>query len=156
MPKSKSKDSRARGEDPQCEALYQWESEYREWNINTLTLAECRLAIRTACARYGLPPPKVIQHRKRALSWQMGDTICLQNGRRLAHGGMNLATALHEAAHYICDRQFSRTQAHGRTFLGILMWLLETAKVAPAKALHASARAHRLRWRAAGPQQCKN
>lgn len=62
--------------------------------------------------------------------------------------GKNAATALHEAAHLIAhDLYGDRGQDHGPTFLGVYMWLLETAGVAPRIALHATARAHGLRWR---------
>lgn len=65
-----------------------------------------------------------------------------------SRAGKNVATALHEAAHLIVNDLFSgAAQDHGPTFLGVYMWLLETAGVAPKIALHATARAHGLKWR---------
>lgn len=62
--------------------------------------------------------------------------------------GKNTATALHEAAHLIVSDLFGgNVQDHGPTFLGVYMWLLETAGVAPRTALHATAREHGLKWR---------
>lgn len=138
--------------DSQQDALYEWETKWRDWNINSLTLSECRAAIRTACARYKVRPPAVKQHNLRSLSWSIPypapGWISLQAVGPRGRGGKNLATALHEAAHHIVYALFgNRPSDHGPTFLGIYIWLLVEAEVAPASALYPSARAAGLKWR---------
>ena len=62
--------------------------------------------------------------------------------------GKNVATALHEAAHIIVFDKFGdKPQDHGPTFMGVYLWLLTTAGVAPRIALEATARANGLKWR---------
>lgn len=138
--------------DPQKDALYTWEDQWRGWNLNSLTLPECRAAIRTACARYKVRPPAVKQHNTRAFSWSIPyptpGWISLQAVGARNWGGKNLATALHEATHHIVYALFgNRPSDHGPTFLGIYIWLLVEAEVAPASALYPSARAAGLKWR---------
>lgn len=146
-------------EDPQREDLYRWEETWGPWNFNSLTLTECREWIEFACRLYDVEPPRVRQHRTRELSWchiKMG-VISLQGGKHRYRGGRNVSQALHEVAHWIVFKLFDdRPQDHGPTFLGVYMWLLEAARVAPRIALHASARAHGLRWRELGPEACKS
>ena len=137
--------------DPHREAVYEWEDSWYDWGANTCSLTDCRALVRTACAHFKLPPPAVRQHNKAALSYCIPAhmVISLQAvGSRPGRGGKNPATALHEAAHYIAWKKYGeRIQDHGQTFLGVYMWLLEEAKIAPSVALHASARSHGLRWR---------
>lgn len=145
--------------DPQKAALYHWEETWGPWNYNSLTLTECRDWVEFACRLYDVEPPSVRQHRSNEYSWchtGMG-IISMQGGKHRARGGRNTATVLHEAAHWITFKLFSdRPQDHGPTFLGVYLWLLESARVAPRTALHASARSHGLKWRDLGPEQCKN
>jgi hypothetical protein len=137
-------------EDPQKAALYAWEETWGPWNFNSLTVTECRAWIVQACAYYDVPPPRVRQHRTREFSWchvRMG-VISLQGGKHRDRGGRNVSQALHEAAHWIVYQiKGDVPQDHGPTFLGVYMWLLEAAQLAPRVALHASARAHGLKWR---------
>jgi hypothetical protein len=139
------------GADPRREAVYEWEDAWYDWGANTCSLTHCRALIATACAHFKVEPPRVKQHNKASLSYCIptAGIISLQAvGSRPGRGGKNPATALHEAAHYIAHRKYGeRIQDHGPTFLGVYMWLLEEAKVAPRVALHASARSHGLRWR---------
>lgn len=92
-----------------------------------------------------MPPPPVRQHAGNATTFTLDDGSLISFNR--VH--KNPAIALHEAAHYICDRLFEGKQLHihGPTWLGIYMMLLETGRVAPKVALHSTARAHGLRWR---------
>lgn len=146
---------RAEDLDPQREPLYAWEDEWWGWNRNTTTLAICRRYIETACAHYGIKPPRVRQHHQVSLSYSIPaeSVISLQaKGSSPGKGGLNPATALHEAAHHVVFWIWgARPQDHGPTFLGVYMWLLERAGIAPGEALRASARARRLRWRLMPP-----
>lgn len=141
--------------DPNKEAVYEWEDDWYDWSSNTCSLKECRRLILWACKAYGVDPPVVKQHHKRTYSWSMpaAGVISLQaKGAKPGRGGKNPATALHEAAHHIVYAIFSdRPQDHGPTFLGIYMWLLTEARVAPEVALHSSARARNLKWRILPP-----
>lgn len=144
------------GDDPQRHLVYDWEDTWRDWQLNTLTLTECRYAVRTACKRYGIKPPRVKQHNRRSLSWCDGKIMSLQAKGFRRRGGKNLATVLHETAHCIVLRVFGhRVHDHGPTFLGVFLWLLEEARVAPRAALFASARSHGLRWREMSPVRCR-
>lgn len=130
--------------DPQQAALYRWESEWKAWNREELTLAECRACINWACDQFKVSPPRVRTHPGKAYPWFDTDLHAISFSKK----GKNVATALHEAAHAIVfDQHGATVQDHGPTFLGVYLWLLETAGVAPRIALRATARAHGLRWR---------
>lgn len=129
--------------DPQREAVYEWETEFRDWNRKTMTLAEVRDYVRTACAHYGLDAPPVRPLPGKQYAYCMGDG---------GHMGFsewcrNPAVALHESAHFITLKLAPKAADHGPTWLGIYMWLLAKADVAPESALAASARKHGLKWR---------
>lgn len=137
--------------DPQKDTLYDWEDMWWGWNISVLTLKECRHIINSACYLYRLKPPKVIQHKKRSLSYSQGDVISLQaKGPRVIggnKGGLNFATAVHEAAHYITDKRYGlNLQEHGPEFMAVYLKLLVKAKIAPATAIYESAKAVGLTW----------
>ena len=134
--------SNAKDNDPQREAVYEWETEFRDWNRQTMKLPEVREYVRTACAHYKLEAPPVRPLSGKQYAYCMGDG---------AHMGFsewcrNPAIALHESAHFITLNLAPKAQDHGPTWLGIYMWLLEAAGVAPVEALAASARKHGLRW----------
>jgi hypothetical protein len=136
--------------DPQCEALYGWESSWHAWNINTLSINACRKIIRRACLWYKVEKPRVIHHGTKELSYSVPEVgfISVQGGEQHKCGGRNIATALHEAAHHIgWHLHGENIQDHGPTFLRIYMDLLERAQVAPRVALEATARAHKLKWK---------
>lgn len=142
---------KAATDDPSKEAVYDWEDEWYDWNENILSLRECRLLIRAACAKFGLAPPTVVQHKTNSFSYCAPalNKISIQAvGSKPTRGGKNPATALHEAAHFIAYKLHGeRIQDHGPTFLGIYMWLLDQAKIAPKRALEATARSHGLKWK---------
>lgn len=144
--------------DPQKQAIYAWETKWKDWDRETLTLRELRETVRTACKQYAVPPPtKILQHNSRAWSWYKDGlhrggiaTISFQRAQS------NPAVALHETAHHIVFHYFGETVPdHGPTFLGVYLWLLEKHHVAPREALHASARADNLRWSEISPKTCK-
>jgi hypothetical protein len=129
--------------DPQQDRLYAWEETWRDWERNTATLAECRAAIRKACASYYVKKPLVVQHGGNHLSWSKPGIISLRANRH-----KNFAIALHEAAHQITDTLYrNRGHAHGPTFVAIYLKLLVDFRVAPASAIYASAHAAGLKWR---------
>ena len=140
-------------QDPQKEACYTWEDSWGPWNYDAMTLPNCRVWAEKACALYGIAPPRIRQHRTKAFSWVNVEARVASFGA----GGKNVPTVLHEMAHLIAYERFGlKIMDHGPTFLGVYMWLLEWSRIAPRVALHASARAHGLRWRRGfGPKQCK-
>lgn len=141
--------------DRQCQAAYEWEAEFCDWNRQTETLKKCRQHIQTACAHYGVKPPRVIGHRGCEITfYQSHENVqarFLEKGAAatisLRPDGRNVPVALHESAHAIASVWLPWTvEAHGREWLGIYMWLLEAASVAPTVALEASAKRHNLKW----------
>jgi hypothetical protein len=134
--------------DPQQQAVYRWEGEWKDWNRSNATLPELRQVIAWACKRYGIDKvPTVVQHHNGDYAW----SVTPEEGRpaiSMQHKGQkNVPTALHEAAHVICSLVFGNDiPDHGTEWLGIYMALLQDARVAPAKALHATALAHGLKW----------
>lgn len=138
--------------DPQREGVYEWETEFRDWNRKTLTLPEVREYVRTACAYYELEAPPI-----RPLPGKQYAYLGMGEGWGRGHMGFsewccNPAIALHESAHFIVGHLCPRAADHGPTWLGIYMWLLEKAAVAPVEALAASARKHNLKWRHLPPE----
>lgn len=132
--------------DPQRHRVYSWEAAWSDWNRGTLSLAGAREVVRWACHKYGIPSPRVTQHKDRQFSYSKGapeNVISFRLDQR------NPAVALHEAAHHISGVLFGErtTMAdHAPEWLGIYLWLLEGYRVAPRTALHASAKAAGLRW----------
>lgn len=119
-------------------------------------MADCAKVIRTACAYYKVKSPRVSSWG-RNYCWSP-DTLASTSRIldkpviRLNSGGQNWATCLHEAAHWILLYLAPKAQDHGSTWLGVYMWLLERASIAPRAALTASARKHKLRWKRRSPQ----
>ena len=133
--------------DPQRQALYDWEAQWLGWELDTLTLGECRVMVRTACRLARVPYVPTRQHSGTSEYDCIRNRITLQQRGRRGRGGKNPAQVLHEVAHYIVFRRSGwRPQDHGPTFLGVFLWLLASARVAPRAALEASARAAGLKW----------
>lgn len=110
-------------------------------------MSEAREAVHWACKKYGIEPPAVRQHAGTAYSYSQGAPINVISFRKKDQ--VNPAVALHEAAHYICDTIFGNKLAdHSPEWMGIYLWLAEGWRLAPRAALHASARAKRIRWTA--------
>lgn len=131
--------------DTQRDAVYAWETDWADWNRETLTLATCRGYIAVACKLFNLDLPTVRQHRTKAASYSCTTETAAVISFHLQH--KNPAIALHEAAHYIHSKTAKRPgHDHGPTWLGIYMTLLIVAQVAPKAALFATARKHGLRW----------
>lgn len=133
--------------DPQKEKLYAWEDKWLSWNLDTLTLAECRVMARTACRLARVPCVPILQHKGTSEYDCIAGKIRLQRRGKRGRGGKNPSQVLHEVAHYIVfNRSGWRPQDHGPTFLGVFIRLLAAARVAPLIALEASARAAGLKW----------
>lgn len=135
--------------DPQRKRVYAWEGHWCDWVRNTLTLRKAQAVVRWACEKYGLRCPVIRQHDGTADSFSQADGgpggLPLISFR--ASDQKNPAVALHEAAHYIHDAIFGDKGAHhSPEWMGIYLWLLEGYRVAPRRALHASAKTARLRW----------
>lgn len=135
----------SREADPQQDSVYEWEGEWAAWNASIMSFDNCRRMIDTACAHYGVRPPRVRMHKGKAWSYCLVSRALISLKQA---DNLNPAIALHEAAHWIVWHLFGdRVQDHGPTFMGVYLWLLEAASVAPVEALHATARKHGLKWR---------
>jgi hypothetical protein len=145
--------------DVQRDKLYAWEAKWGYWNKSVNPLSELRQYVHTACAYYGIPPPRVKSHGGRAYSWYQADenyahTTTVRAGGKCRsvisfnrERGLNIPTALHEAAHAIASILFPWEMAdHDPRFVGIYLWLLVKAKVAPRSALEASLTAAGVSW----------
>ena len=145
--------------DPQKDSLYAWESKWYSWNRKTDSLGTCRQYVHTACAYYGIPPPKVKSHGGRAYSWYQADadyahTTTVRVGMKHKSvisfnrdRGLNIPTALHEAAHAIASVLLPWEMAdHDPRFVGIYLWLLVKSRTAPRSALEASLTAAGVAW----------
>lgn len=133
--------------DRQQKKVYAWESQWCDWNTSTMNLREARAVVGYACRKYGVAPPSVTHHGGTAYSYSQDSRISFRKDQK------NAAIALHEAAHYVCDRIFedpaetkSRLEDHGPEWMGVYLWLLEGYRVAPRIALHSSAAAKGIRW----------
>lgn len=126
--------------DRHAERVYEWEGEWADWNRPLLTLPQVRGYVRTACAYYGLRAPPVRKHPGRAYAYTTL-TVC-----SFPTWCMNAAIALHEAAHFIVMNRYPKAADHGPTWLGVYLWLMEKAAVAPPEALRATLHRRRLRW----------
>src|SRR5580658_2366996 len=108
-----------------------------------MTLQEVRDYVKTACAYYGLEAPPVRPLPGKQYAYCMGDG----DHMGFSEWCRNPAVALHESAHFITLKLAPKAADHGPTWLGIYMWLLQKAVVAPPEALAASARKYNLKWR---------
>src|SRR6185437_7149844 len=91
-----------KSKDRQRERLYDFEDRFPWANQNNASLAQCREIIHAACKAYGVIPPSVVQHKRRALSWCMPSRrkISLQGIGPGNKGGKNAATALRITARH--------------------------------------------------------
>lgn len=129
--------------DPHKDAVYAWEDSWPGWDKNHIGIRACRKLIHQACDDYKVKCPTVTAHHIRSLSFSIPSKgyISLQGWAHERQGGLNVATALHEAAHHIAFALYgNRIQDHGATWLRIYLDLLIKARVAPEVALRASLR----------------
>lgn len=136
--------------DPHKEKVYEWEDSWPGWNRNHIGINACRKLVAAACGHYKVGCPTVRVHHVRSMSFSIPskDYISLQGWASEDRGGLNVPTALHEAAHHIAwSLHGNRIQDHGPTWLGIYLDLLIRAKVAPEVALVASLKSFQLKYR---------
>lgn len=127
--------------DPQRDRVYGWEAQWADWNSQAISLGKAREYVHWACGLYGLCPPSVKRHRTNEYSYSQGTLISFHPAQ------VNRGIALHEASHFICDEVFGPDMAHHcPQWMGIYLWLLVTARIAPPVALFASARAAGIKW----------
>lgn len=132
--------------------IYEWEGAWLEWNLNSITLAQCRAIVRSACRVFGVRPPTVVQHKKASYSYYDPNKhqISIQAVGARGRGGKNRAVCLHEAAHAIVHAKKPRVLDHGAYFASVYVLLLTKAKIAPLSALAASAAEFGIKFK------CKN
>jgi hypothetical protein len=135
--------------DAQQRRVYKWEGQFRSFYERTITRDEARDLIHKASRRYGVIPPGVYFRTKQGTTGRVtSEYDPITHRITIGWCDCNHAIALHEAAHAITDWIYGEDlPGHGERWLGIYLDLLEWQKVAPRAALHASARAMRLRWK---------
>ena len=89
--------------DPQQERVYEWEGDWATWNASVLSFDNCRLTVETACAYYGVRPPRVRMHKGRAWSYYIPTRALISLKQK---DNLNPAIALHEASHHIVWQYF--------------------------------------------------
>jgi hypothetical protein len=132
----------------QARKIVNWESEWLLWTREYLGLNSCRALVKWACDLYDVKYPKVSQHHKPhySLAIPKKNLISMWVEQR------NHAIVLHEAAHHILHELHGNDfHDHGPEWLGIYMYLLEQAKLAPKIALTSSALEHGLVWKEMPP-----
>lgn len=150
------RDAKARGSrgrpDPWQSAIYSFEDSWPEACADSLTIKQCEVLIRLACAAYGVTAPPVKFDPKAKISYCYADG----SGIFLIATQRNKFVALHEVTHHIVDRIYgSETEDHGYEFQSIYFFLLAHAEIAPECALRASVRERGILWRTAGPEDVK-
>jgi hypothetical protein len=136
--------------DPWGKAIYGFEDDWPEANVDSLTLSQCAALIKLAVSAYELEPPKVGYDRKAKLSYCYADG----SGIHFAKTQRNKFIALHEAAHFIADKLHGQDiEDHGAEWQGIYFHLLKHAEIAPLCALKASAKERGLRWHVTPPRK---
>lgn len=140
----------ADADDPQCDALYQWEDANEPWNVCTIDAETCDFVAQKALKFFGCEPVDLHRGSPARYSWNIPAwrMVAMQGASRRGRGGMNVATVLHEAAHQIVyDLYSDSVQDHGPTFLGVYRELLLVAGVLTAREFDVSARHFGLKWR---------
>lgn len=136
--------------DPQRRLVYKWEDGFRSFYERTTTREMLRPLIRRAAKLYGIQPPTVVFLTRRACKGIkiQSDYDPSTHTITLGWKDCNHAIAMHEVAHAIVEQVFDGrdVQDHGPAFLGIYLYLLVWAKVAPRVALESSAKAVGLSW----------
>jgi hypothetical protein len=135
--------------DPQQKRVYRWEDGFRSFLERTATRSQVRELIRKASKQYGIEAPRVTFKTKAGTTGRItSEYDPEEHAISIGWHDCNHAIALHECAHAIADTLHGQhLQPHGKEWLGIYLWLLQWAGVAPKSALVASAREKRLKWR---------
>lgn len=126
----------------QTERCYSWEGEWAHWSFPDLagSKRELRKWAKWAAEQYGLPAPKVrVKKLAEGDCAQYEPTACRIT---VDPSMLNIATILHESAHYIAHSAGlgEDSHAHGPKYLGVYIHLMAEAHVAPKDALLVSAK----------------
>lgn len=135
--------------DPNKEALYAWEDEWRSFGDHLAPHKELRSLIRRALKWAGVKKPVKVRFRPKAMSGRPSriDTDYDADTRTITLGwlGQNRPTALHEVAHVIVvDKYWDGAPDHGRAFCKEYAALLEWDETAPKGVIEASMKARGL------------
>ena len=121
--------------DPQKNLVYSAERELIGMSIHTHCDKEhLRAIVRHACNKYKVHKPvfKIISSEKRIFGSCDEDGITLNS----KFHGDNVATLVHELAHWITDHFYTRiVEDHGPEFVGVWSELLSTYKLIPDDAI---------------------
>ncbi len=130
--------------DPQKDALYSWEDQFRYFGERTCTRAQARRLVRKLAKLWNVPVPtmRFLPKSKREWSSMTGPLMIVN------YGHCNEGILAHEMAHYVTDLEYDplTTAAHGPEFVTAYMAMLLEAQVMPRSALEASLRAKGIRW----------
>ena len=142
-------------EDSQQRAVYAWEGLWHGWVNKSASQQAVRKAIRRAERLYRIPKTCISFYTKskNKEGVRLGSRFdyvhpvgCIQ----LRPEHCNIASGLHEAAHAVMAALLGWTpkgiEDHGPQWLGVYLFLLADAGLAPRVALEASARDAGLRW----------
>lgn len=130
-------------EDPQQLKVYDWEDKFVHSRIEAMSIGSARWWVRWACKQYKVKPPIVSARPDYKHDFSFYRT--LDHRVALLKRHRNIWASFHEAAHAIAWTLLGDF-THGPKWLGIYMWLLSTAGIAPLSALKASAKEAGLRW----------
>jgi hypothetical protein len=128
------------GRNFQRSRIYKWESEWSDWNRQTLSLKKCRKLIHAACKLFDLKMLPVVKRSEEQFSYhrKAGEIGLLKQHQ-------TPAVALHEAAHYIVFQTDGR-HGHDELFMGVYLVLLAHFRIAPRDALEHSLRKRKIKW----------
>lgn len=130
--------------DRQKTRVYRWERMWADWNVKSLNAPQIRKYTDWVCHLYGLEPLALLLAKNdRGWSWYRDETRTI----RLLKTHQNTAVCLHELAHAVIAEYFPAAEDHGPEWLGVYLWLLREANLAPDSALHASLKEQGLRWK---------
>lgn len=124
--------------------VYAWEHRWWDFNHQGITLREARHWVRWACRRFSVKPPVVRMAEKLS---RRHTTFYQEGAIHFQRRHLNVAVALHEAAHHIQDVILPKeTAEHGPAWLGCYLLLLATCAHWPKTAIYESAKADGMTW----------
>lgn len=150
--------SKHSAKDPQRSRFYKMEREFVGMSVNHAVPTEkLKEMARHACEYYGIKPIRVIVYNKPSerrfgeqihfydpndnLTPHWGHAIRLNRGFH----GANVATLLHELAHYIVEDTYEDHHDHGKKFVGVYMHLMDKYRMIPSDAFRVVAKRYRIK-----------
>jgi len=130
--------------DPQQKAVYNWQWEWMHWNSKELSKKDVYRWVKWAYKKkfHFKFMPEIVHLADGGSSSYHPE----KNQLKFIHSHRNIAVVLHETAHLIISRLFGHTvEDHGPEFMGIWIYLLEKAKLAPRGTIYDSAKQAGLR-----------